>query len=265
MRKLPHWDYKPSPDAGLYLAGVALVMTPLLAAVGQYGLSHKEEQFRLVKDGLTYTSRGVPAWTNLIEIAAPLAAVAALILRGRISRYDVGLTLGKPAVSTFWAAAGVAVYAAMHLVPAVALMGWVRLTGREVPPELLDPAPLLTIELLGLSLWHECVLAPLREELLFRGITVPALERIGGPWLAVLGSAAVFAAAHQWVDAHPLQNVGEMAFLVVWGVAQAWIFLKTRSLAVVILLHGVSNLFMNLQRVILLCYPDYVRGLFTAN
>jgi membrane protease YdiL (CAAX protease family) len=46
---------------------------------------------------------------------------------------------------------------------------------------------------------------------------------------------------------------------------QAWIFLKTRSLAVVILLHSVSNLFINLQRVTLLCYPDFVRGLFLVN
>jgi membrane protease YdiL (CAAX protease family) len=109
-------------------------------------------------------------------------------------------------------------------------------------------------------------MAPLREELLFRGITVPALERIGGPWLAVIGSGVVFAVAHPWIDAHPwLQNVADLASIFIDGMVQAWIFLKTRSLAVVILLHSVSNLFINLQRVILLCYPDFVRGLFLVN
>src|SRR5262249_46303097 len=154
----------------------------------------------------------VPPWVNLVEIATPFTALTALILLGRIARQDVGLTLGKPAVTCFWIAAGAAVEGAVRAGAVGASAAWVRLAGWPVPPEELTPSAVGAIELLGPVLWHECVVAPLREEVLARGITVPALERIGGPGLAVLGSAVIWAAGHGGVH-----TVGTLGLLAVWG------------------------------------------------
>ena len=265
MKKLPQWDYKPSPNAGLCLAGVALVSSPLLAAVGRYGMSHKVESATVIKDGITYTLRSAPMWTNLIEIGAPLAAVLALILLGRLGRYDVGLTVGKPRVSFIWIAVGIVLIAAVQLGGVIALIVWVRMTDSELPPEWLNPAPLVTIEFLGPVLLSECIVGPVREELLYRGVNVPALERVGGPWLAILGSAVIFALGHDVAaERNLLDTVGVSGSLLVRGMVLGWVFLKTRSLAVVISLHSVDNLFVNVQRAIMLCHPDFVRGLFLA-
>jgi len=266
MKKLPEWDYKPSPDAGLRLAALALVMMPALDAVGRYGMSHKVVTMTAVKDGVNWTLRGVPAWTNAVEIATPYAAVMALILLGRISRFDVGLTVGQLSVSLFWMTVGVAAIAALDLGVVVALIAWVRITGADVDPAWLDPTPLNAIEFLGPLLWSQCVVAPVREEVLFRGILVHALERIGGKGLAIIGSTLIWTAGHDLTTDRPLSEaLAYAAFLIVSGMMLAWIFLKTRSLVVVALLHSVTNLFENVGNVILLCYPDLVRGLFVSS
>jgi membrane protease YdiL (CAAX protease family) len=268
MKQLPQWDYTPSPDAGLCLAGLALVLSPLLAAIGHHGMSHHVTVLSFVKDGVDYTMRSIPFWTEVVDISLPLAAVTALILLGRISRHDVGLTLGKPAVSFFWIAVGIAVEVAVRLSEVVVLIVWFRLSGWTVPAEMLKPAQLHTIEFLAPLLWRQCLTGPLGEELLFRGITVPALERIGGPWLAVIGSSVIWTAAHYMVPAPaPItaQTLAQMAVLVGSGMLWAWIFLKTRSLFVVIILHCVANALWSLQELILLCYPDFVRSLFVGN
>ena len=77
------------------------------------------------------------------------------------------------------------------------------------------------------------VVAPISEELLFRGFLQPALGRWTGRWLAIILSAAFFAAAHMDLYALPL--------LFVLGVALAYIYDRTRSLAAPVALHMAFN------------------------
>ena len=75
-------------------------------------------------------------------------------------------------------------------------------------------------------------IAPLAEEYLFRGLLYRALDREGGGWRAVIGSAAFFAIYHPPLAWLPVGLV---------GVANALVFRKTGRLAPAVLLHMVYN------------------------
>jgi membrane protease YdiL (CAAX protease family) len=77
------------------------------------------------------------------------------------------------------------------------------------------------------------VVAPVSEEMLFRGFLQPALGRWTGRRLAMLLSAAFFAAAHMDLYAMPM--------LLVLGIALAYIYDRTRSLAAPVTLHMAFN------------------------
>jgi len=77
------------------------------------------------------------------------------------------------------------------------------------------------------------VAAPISEELLFRGVLQPALGRWTGRWWAIFLSAAFFAAAHMDLYAMPL--------LLVLGIALAYVYDRTRSLAAPVALHMAFN------------------------
>jgi membrane protease YdiL (CAAX protease family) len=77
------------------------------------------------------------------------------------------------------------------------------------------------------------VVAPIAEELLFRGFLQPALGRWMGRWSAILLSAAFFAAAHM--------DLYAMATLLILGLALAYVYDRTRSIAAPIALHMAFN------------------------
>ncbi len=77
------------------------------------------------------------------------------------------------------------------------------------------------------------VAAPIAEELLFRGLLQPALARWTGRGSAIVLSAAFFAAAHMDLYAMPL--------LLVLGIALAYVYDRTRSLAAPVALHMAFN------------------------
>jgi len=77
------------------------------------------------------------------------------------------------------------------------------------------------------------VLAPVAEELLFRGFLQPAAERWFGTGPAILLSAVFFAVAH------PQFSV--MAPMFILGLTLAWLFARTRSLVAPIVLHAANN------------------------
>lgn len=74
------------------------------------------------------------------------------------------------------------------------LMQWLGVESTQESVKLLqqhqDPA------ILGLMALAAMVVAPLCEELIFRGYLYPAAKRFAGPWVAGLASALIFAAAH---------------------------------------------------------------------
>jgi membrane protease YdiL (CAAX protease family) len=77
------------------------------------------------------------------------------------------------------------------------------------------------------------LVAPVAEEIFFRGVAYNAWERERGPWVAVLGSAALFAAIHGSL----------FAFVPIFalGVTLALLYRQTRSLAATIAMHAGFN------------------------
>lgn len=81
--------------------------------------------------------------------------------------------------------------------------------------------------------------AALTEELLFRGAVTVALERIVGPWVALAGSALMFAAFH--LDGGHLTYV---PFAAAYGLAFGLAVRRTGSLTGVAAAHGLLNVGM---------------------
>ncbi len=77
------------------------------------------------------------------------------------------------------------------------------------------------------------VIAPVLEEMLFRGVILAALLRYYKPAKAIIWSAVIFGIAHL----NPWQFIA--AFIV--GCAIGWIFWKTRNIWVGIAMHWVNN------------------------
>jgi membrane protease YdiL (CAAX protease family) len=86
---------------------------------------------------------------------------------------------------------------------------------------------------LALAAMVAVVVAPISEELLFRGFLQPALGRWTGRWLAIVLGAAFFAVAHMDLYAMPA--------LLVLGIALGYVYDRTRSLAAPVALHMAFN------------------------
>lgn len=85
----------------------------------------------------------------------------------------------------------------------------------------------------GWTLAATVVMAPLLEEMLFRGEVQRTVAASGGAWRGVLLSAALFGLVHLV----PMQVIS--AFVI--GVVLAYVYLRTGSLGAVIVLHAVNN------------------------
>lgn len=80
-------------------------------------------------------------------------------------------------------------------------------------------------------------LAPLSEEIFFRGFVYGGLRRTLPVWPAVIISGAIFGPFHfTGVD-----SLGVVPQLAVFGAILAWLYEKTGSLWPPILLHGINN------------------------
>jgi membrane protease YdiL (CAAX protease family) len=78
-----------------------------------------------------------------------------------------------------------------------------------------------------------CVLAPVLEEMLFRGIVLRSFLHQYTRWAAILGSATLFGFVHM--------NLYQFAVGVVIGVFLGWLYERTRSLVPCIALHASYN------------------------
>ena len=75
--------------------------------------------------------------------------------------------------------------------------------------------------------------APIAEELFFRGLLQPVLQKWLGPWTGLLVCAAFFSLVHQ--------NIYAMAPLFALGVALGYAYNRTRSIAAPLTLHMLYN------------------------
>lgn len=134
-----------------------------------------------------------------------------------------------------------------------------RLTGHELPwlyavlPLLVvaQGILLLPLDLLHLPNWAEngfqnlvkdprlalftmCIVAPIFEEVVFRGLVLRGMLRNYHPWVAIAQSALIFGLIHM----NPAQTVS--AFFS--GLLLGWLYYRTRSLRLCMTLHALLNL-----------------------
>ena len=90
-----------------------------------------------------------------------------------------------------------------------------------------DPA------ILGLMVFAAVIVAPLCEEIVFRGYLYPAAKKFVGPWAAGVSSALVFAAAHG--------SLAALLPLFIFGCLLVFIYEKTGSLWAPVAVHFSFN------------------------
>jgi membrane protease YdiL (CAAX protease family) len=78
-----------------------------------------------------------------------------------------------------------------------------------------------------------CILAPVLEEMLFRGIILRSFLRQYSKWAAIVGSATLFGFAHM--------NIYQFAVGLVLGIVCGWLYERTKSLLPCIVLHAAYN------------------------
>jgi membrane protease YdiL (CAAX protease family) len=83
------------------------------------------------------------------------------------------------------------------------------------------------------------VVAPLIEEIVFRGMLLSRLRRAMGPWAAIAVSAAAFAALHPLLDPDAIFAAPGL-FLI--GLVLGWAALRTGDIGLAIMLHAGVNL-----------------------
>jgi membrane protease YdiL (CAAX protease family) len=121
--------------------------------------------------------------------------------------------------------------------PPVALVGWIV---EKIWPQAGGSNPLLEQVLdsrngtaLFLLAFTAVVLAPLFEEILFRGVLMPVVGRYWGNLAGITISATIFALAHL--------SLSEAAPLLVLGLGLGWIRLRSGSLVSCVVMHGLWN------------------------
>ena len=138
------------------------------------------------------------------------------------------------------------VIAPLMIVWFLAVMSWWRQFAIDwlasLPPWLIEPTPLdpsgpygqgVRLTLLVVSLLLSGLLAPVVEELYFRGYLLPRIDRLG--WRAPLLSAALFALYHLWaLPAAPGRAIGFLPLAYF-----AW---RRRNVSLAILVHCLLNL-----------------------
>lgn len=77
------------------------------------------------------------------------------------------------------------------------------------------------------------IMAPLAEELAFRGLFLTKLRRCGNTWIAVVITSVMFALWHR--------NLGQLFPTFCMGMVFAWVYLRTGKLRYAVVLHSVSN------------------------
>jgi membrane protease YdiL (CAAX protease family) len=87
--------------------------------------------------------------------------------------------------------------------------------------------------ILGLMMIAAVIIAPICEEIVFRGYFYSASKKFAGPWAACICSALIFGAAHG--------NFAALLPLFVFGAVLTWVYEKTGSLWAPIAVHCSFN------------------------
>lgn len=128
------------------------------------------------------------------------------------------------------------------LVFPLAAMGMIALSVLIEPLSLLVPMPdsfkaIFEEAFINSPLWDvilsACILAPLLEELLCRGIMLRGMLQKSSPWKAIAWSALIFAVIHM--------NIWQAVPAFVFGLFLGWLYWRTGCLWITIFLHFLNN------------------------
>jgi hypothetical protein len=157
-----------------------------------------------------------------------ILGIALLIGRGLPKRELFGL---RRPVTSFWPTVGLTVATLVGIYVVSAALAPFLNAGEEqgLTPDRWDPS---RAGAYAASFVAIAVIAPVVEELLYRGEGFSLLERYGR-WVAIVGTALAFGLGHGLVAGLPI--------LVVFGLGLAWLRDRTRSVYPGIALHAVFN------------------------
>jgi uncharacterized protein len=180
-----------------------------------------------------------PAVLLLAAVGGQLVGLAAAMLLLRRRRLDLRAVVGATRPVGRLVLIGTGLGAGMLIASSVIVTVLMRFTGSEQAPDqfLLDELTRGGLSTL-LAFIAAVVLAPIAEELLFRGLLFTALLRRRSVHVAALVSSVVFAVVHVDVAvSQPLALVG----LTLVGIVLAYAYHRTGSLLVAIVGHAAFN------------------------
>ncbi|RLT25195.1 MAG: CPBP family intramembrane metalloprotease [Chloroflexi bacterium] len=182
--------------------------------------------------GLTVVGSGAATWRDLVS-ATPAAAAPTLPppdrRGGLLGDLAWGLAIPIPVL------AGASIVASLLVSSSGA-----------VPPSPLPPAGNL-LQLCA-NLITAGLIAPIGEELLYRGVIAQAWGRQSGPRRAIIFSTLLFAFAHTLNLGGTTISEGLLIAIVAFairlplGLALGWLWVRRRSLVATIMLHAVYNI-----------------------
>lgn len=215
-----------------YVLPQAALGLPSLSAVLIYGFT----SFAPLGRGIAWFYRDLPEMTGgwmpllatLQSIGLAVVVYRFLLSPGVCNLERLGLrpvrlrevALGVAAGLGLWLAAAAIERATSAVAPAF-LGGWTLLRADNRAGEMLILAAGILV-------------APMAEEIFFRGYVLPKWSAARGPLFAAIASSALFAALH-------LDPVAYPAIFAV-GLALAWLTWRTRSLAPAVVAHAAFNL-----------------------
>lgn len=262
-----HWREAYGHDV-LQLKARAIIVRSAVWLLGLVGLAFVPATLRFLKKGLSARPGGYAgAWPITLGLVVFLVATLAWI------GFTMSLELGIDALPQMHAIMGILLDSAARMLPSLIAVGLlfrtpghaIRVMGLNRPVELKAILGMFSLLMVfdqilrtllpgssstdpggGLSpgdagLWglafaviSACLLAPLAEEILYRGILFRSCRNRLGVVPAALVSSAVFAALH-FYDGYGLVSVG------VFGFSCALLYSGTGSLVTVIALHMLYN------------------------
>ncbi len=222
------------PDAvGAWIVGVvfAAVAGGIVAAAGNVDSNRISDDVGVLLASVIGQSAGV---------IGTLALVARLKGRGSLGA-DFGLVARAPGDRWPWAAMWLLGGVALQLITLPFLQLLVNVHGKVETQEVVEQFKRARGPALVLFAITVVTIAPLAEELLFRGALLRALLRHTTPAWAAFVSALVFAAVHP-LASPTIGSVIAVPSLFVLGLVSAGLAIRTGNLSASILLHAGFNL-----------------------
>lgn len=221
------------PSIGWIVTYFALQVAVTAILIGVFIAMEKTADPAMVIDAETATKNPVLIIWGLIASATIQLGLMWLYLRKGDRAAQIGLThfgrlsigmTAAVAVGTLVLAATFNALYANYVIPGMPM--------QDEMAKLLASIPRTPVNI-ALGLFAIAVVAPLIEELLFRGLLQNALMHHVPAWAAILLSALFFAVVHM----QPLA----MPALMALGAAFGYIYHKTGSLRMTIILHMINN------------------------